>query len=440
MSQSGCTGSSYVIDGAISSASSMAISPKNGDLAYIAGAFVVVYGMKSSRQEKFLKAARNRAFQCLEFSPDGNFLAAGDGSMKGPEITLWSVTEDQKGKSTFKMLYTLVGHRFGVQTLKFSPKSDFLVSIGDSNDKGIFVWDVKTGSQVAKDEKAGTAAAKTLPESEQRRVTSNQVASVVTAAAFHPEQKYMVTVGYSHVKFWHFDELSKAKEPGQAGAAQDKILQGKSIELTKVKQKIFVGVACYNNLVYALTSGGHLNIFNEEGKLSKWMDIQVPRAFSCTIDAVKELLYCACADGIIRMFNAKTLEHITTNQKPPPLGQTNIETGVKKIKVEKTQKSKYADVLAVICDAFRQRFLAIYSDNMVFLWDYQDLKKIQVIRTFLSHNGPIHDIQAIDKSFKVGLTETEEGQKLLSEPCLTRFVTCASDRTLRFWHFIDTTS
>jgi len=43
---------------------------------------------------------------------------------------------------------------------------------------------------------------------------------------------------------------------------------------------------------------------------------------------------------------------------------------VKKIKVEKSQKSKYADVLAIISDEARSRFLAVYSDNMVFLWEY----------------------------------------------------------------------
>jgi hypothetical protein len=49
MSQSGCSGNSYAVDGAISSATSIAINPKNGDIAYIAGAFIVIYGMKSSR-------------------------------------------------------------------------------------------------------------------------------------------------------------------------------------------------------------------------------------------------------------------------------------------------------------------------------------------------------------------------------------------------------
>ena len=114
MSQSGCSGSSYAIDGALSSATSIAISPRNGDLAYIAGAFVVVYGMKSSRQEKFLKSARNRTFQCLAFSPDGSYLAAGASCMRSPEITIWSISESDKGKSIYKLVHSLVGHRFGI--------------------------------------------------------------------------------------------------------------------------------------------------------------------------------------------------------------------------------------------------------------------------------------------------------------------------------------
>lgn len=62
MSQCGCSGSSAVVDGAVTSASSIAVCPRNGDIAYIAGAFIVVYGVKSSLQEKFLKNEKNRPF------------------------------------------------------------------------------------------------------------------------------------------------------------------------------------------------------------------------------------------------------------------------------------------------------------------------------------------------------------------------------------------
>ena len=82
MSQSGCNGSSPVIDGATASSGSMAINPTNGDIAYVAGAFIVIYGVKSSKQEKFLKQDRCRPFQCLTYSKNGDYFAACEASPK----------------------------------------------------------------------------------------------------------------------------------------------------------------------------------------------------------------------------------------------------------------------------------------------------------------------------------------------------------------------
>ena len=56
----------------------------------------------------------------------------------------------------------------------------------------------------------------------------------------------------------------------------------------------------------------------------------------------------------------------------------------------------------------------------------------------MSHSGPIHDILKVEPKWKIGLSESEEAAALQSESSLTRFVTCGSDRTIRFWHFIDT--
>ena len=116
-------------------------------------------------------------------------------------------------------------------------------------------------------------------------------------------------------------------------ASNSQMIESFSVDLTKVKNKIFVGVCCRSNLVYALASDGHIYVYSEERKLSKWMDIKVGRAFGCSLDMLNDNLYCACADGVMRVFDLKTLKHVTTFQKPPPLGSTNVETGVKKIKV-----------------------------------------------------------------------------------------------------------
>ena len=420
MSQSGCSGSSAVIDGATASAASIAVNPKNGDVAYIAGAFIVIYGVKSSRQEKFLKNEKGRAFQCLAFSPDGQYLAAGDSSTKQPEITVWHITElpQDAGGRGYAARFHLTGHRFGIQSLQFSPNVDYLISLGDANDRGLFVWDFL----------------------QQERVASNRLGRLVNCFAFDAGQRYFVTAGYSHLKFWYFDAESGKVKPQSVEGSKESILESFSADLSKVKSKVFVGVACAHQLAYALAADGHLYVFTQERKLSKWMNIKVTRAFGCTIDRGSDTLYCACADGVVRVFNPQTLQHVVTLQKPPPLGQTNIETGVKKIKVPQNQASKFADALAVIADEQRHRLVAVYSDKMVFLWDVKDQQKIQVTRTFLSHNGPIHDIQRVHPSLQIGLTDAEEGQGLVNESGLTRFVTCASDRTIRFWHFVDSSS
>ena len=58
----------------------------------------------------------------------------------------------------------------------------------------------------------------------------------------------------------------------------------------------------------------------------------------------------------------------------------------------------------------------------------------------MSHNGPIHDIQLIPNTLPVGLNlmaVPELVNELSADDNLTKFVTCSSDRTIRFWHYID---
>ena len=74
-------------------------------------------------------------------------------------------------------------------------------------------------------------------------------------------------------------------------------------------------------------------------------------------------------------------------------------------------------------------------------WDVKSLKNVTVNRSFYSHCGPIHDIQVVPNEFEMGCkTESEKPGALKrceEEENLTKFVTCSSDRTIRFWHLID---
>ncbi len=90
---------------------------------------------------------------------------------------------------------------------------------------------------------------------------------------------------------------------------------------------------------------GHLYIYDKNRKLQKWMNIKVDKAICCSI--TNDHLFCGCADGIIRVFAPKTLEHVLTLPKPPPLGTANIQSGVKKIRIPANKDSKFADTVAI---------------------------------------------------------------------------------------------
>ena len=97
------------------------------------------------------------------------------------------------------------------------------------------------------------------------------------------------------------------------------------------------------------------------------MNIKVEKALGCCI--TNDYLFCACSEGVIRVFGSKALDHIMTLPKPPPLGSANIEAGIKKIRIPATKESKFADTLGVLVDERNHRVVALYSDRMIFMWD-----------------------------------------------------------------------
>jgi WD40 repeat protein len=264
-----------------------------------------------------------------------------------------------------------------VESLRFSPDGVFLISLGDQNDRGLFVWKWK----------------------EERKMCQNKLSKPVLALAFSPEQDFFVTGGYQHLKYWYMDE--DKKEPLTRQNGNTAIMESQAADLEKVKFKVFVGVSIYEAKVYSLASDGHVYVFDKQRTLVKWMNIRVDRAFGCQVSQGR--LFCACSDGVLRVFKTENLQHIVTMAKPPPLGQTNILVGVSKIKIPTSEESRFADIVCCIVDETFNRIVALYSDRMMFIWDIKQFDSLNVYRTFLSHRGPIHDIQLIPNSLPVGI-------------------------------------
>jgi WD40 repeat protein len=90
----------------------------------------------------------------------------------------------------------LRGHKFGIECLKFAPNNNFLISLGDPQDKGLFVWDWFN----------------------EKKLTRNLLSKPALTVTISENQDFFVTAGYQHLKFWYLDEntgdvVIEGKEP-----------------------------------------------------------------------------------------------------------------------------------------------------------------------------------------------------------------------------------
>lgn len=65
-------------------ANSLQVNPANGDICYLAGSRLVIYSPRDAKQVKFLASRTSRPFQCVRFSSDGKYLAAGESAFRLP--------------------------------------------------------------------------------------------------------------------------------------------------------------------------------------------------------------------------------------------------------------------------------------------------------------------------------------------------------------------
>lgn len=126
------------------------------------------------------------------------------------------------------------------------------------------------------------------------------------------------------------------------------MMRSETADLTKVNLKLFVGVSIAKGFVYSLTQDGHIYMYDKQRKLQKWMNIKVTRAMSCYINRGR--LFCACCDGVMRVFDTTSLKHLLTMSKPPPLGTTNLLAGVSRIRIPSDNNSVFGDILVSLVD------------------------------------------------------------------------------------------
>ncbi|XP_059212335.1 mitogen-activated protein kinase-binding protein 1-like [Centropristis striata] len=374
--------------------SGLACDPRSGLVAYPAGCVVVLLNPKKARQHHIINTSR-KTITALSFSPDGKYLVTGE-SGHLPAVRLWDVAERRQ-------VAELQNHKYGVSCVAFSPNSKYIVSVGNQHDMLVNVWAWKKDVVVA----------------------ANKVSSKVTGVSFSEDSSYFVTVGNRHVKFWYLDHCKASK------ASAPVPLLGRSGLLGELRNNFFSDVACgrgsNSDSTFCITSSGLLCEFNSKRMLDKWVDLRTGVAQSLSLS--EDMIFCGCADGIVRAFSPVDLQFVCTLPRPHSLGSDVLAiTEARHLFSTKTD-ARFPDAIAVTYDPASRWLSCVYNDHSVYVWDVRDVNRVGKVHSALFHAACIGDLEM----FPDVPGECDAG---LSSGA---FLSCSADNTIRLWRMNDST-
>ncbi|XP_033700764.1 WD repeat-containing protein 62 isoform X6 [Tursiops truncatus] len=362
--------------------------PSTGHVAYLAGCVVVILNPKENKQQHIFNTAR-KSLSALAFSPDGKYIVTGENGHR-PAVRIWDVEEKSQ-------VAEMLGHKYGVACVAFSPSMKHIVSMGYQHDMVLNVWDWKKDIVVA----------------------SNKVSCRVIALSFSEDSSYFVTVGNRHVRFWFLEVSTEAKVTSTVP------LVGRSGILGELHNNVFCGVACgrgqMTGSTFCVSYSGLLCQFNEKRVLEKWINLKV--SLSSCLCVSQELIFCGCTDGIVRIFQAHSLQYLANLPKPHYLG-VDVAQGLEpSFLFSRKAEAIYPDTVALIFDPIHQWLSCVYKDHSIYIWDVKDINKVGKVWSELFHSSYVWNVEVYP--------EFEDQRACLPSGS---FLTCSSDNTIRFWN------
>uniref|UniRef100_A0AAY4BXH0 Mitogen-activated protein kinase binding protein 1 n=1 Tax=Denticeps clupeoides TaxID=299321 RepID=A0AAY4BXH0_9TELE len=364
--------------------SGLACDPQSGLVAYPAGCVVVLLSPRKNRQQHIINTSR-KTVTTLAFSSDGKYLVTGEcGHL--PAVRVWDVAERSQ-------VAELQEHKYGISCVAFSPNSKYIVSVGYQHDMSVNVWAWKRNTVVA----------------------ANKVSNKVTAVSFSEDSSYFVTAGNRHVRFWYLEASSHAKVDGPVP------LLGRSGLLGELRNNFFCDVACGQGekaeSTFCVTSSGLLCEFNGKRMLDKWVDLRLMTS-TISLWVTEELIFCACADGMVRVFSPVDLHYVCTLPRPHHLG-TDVSTITQASHLFSSKADvHYPDSVAVTYDPGNCWLSCVYNDHSLYVWDVHDLHRVGKVHSALYHASCVWDLQVTE---------------MLDSSCSSMFLTCSADNTVRLW-------
>ena len=336
---------------------SISQNSKNGLMSWVTGPYLVFYDLEKDEQISFLKNPNNKILSCVNFSKNGKLIATGEGNCKNGEVSIYEINyENYEESHSYYCSYKY--HKFGIDKILFFHDDNYILSIGDKNDKVINIYDIEKKEVI-------------FSTKYNRPILSCDVCD-----------DFMVLCGNKFIKIYNYEKLLENPSTGKSGISKH------LVDLSKLNDRVFISTIIFpindsnKKKIFFLTSDCYLVEMKPNSlTLNRWVNLKSPIGLSlCIYD--NKYIGCGCGDGIIRLFNAETLQHYTTINKLYSFGKvTDLNP--------KISNPNAADIIAIQYNIFYNKLITIYSDKALFIWEINSDKTTSIYRSYIFHFGSI---------------------------------------------------
>ncbi|KAE8393598.1 WD40-repeat-containing domain protein [Aspergillus alliaceus] len=272
---------------------------------------------ESNSNRAWSSRERVKAVTSVSISPNGRFLAVGETGY-GPRVLIFSTARDAPSDVPLSILSE---HTFGVRGLAFSCDSQYLATLGDTNDGFLFVWSINLRSGAAK------------------LHSTNKCMSSIRDMCFMGQT--LITVGVRHVKVWRLPEarpgspsksrLNVESAPSSPSFAP-RALSGRNCLLGSLAESTFTSVASVSDREAVVgTDTGALCLLND-GEGSQKISLVENVGFSITSLMTDLDRCCVWVGGRGRRMQKYSFDVLRSSAAPLSPGLSETSSGEQKCK------------------------------------------------------------------------------------------------------------
>ena len=262
----------------------------------------------------------------------------------------------KKKEESHKFVCSYKYHKQGIEKIVFFKNDNFILSVGDNKDKFINIYDIN----------------------KREIIYSTKFNRPILSCDACDE--FMVLCGNKFIKIYNYEKLLEDTSQGKNGTTRH------MIDLSKLNESAFVSTVIFpvpnknEKKIFFLTFDCYLvELKSNSNTLNRWVNLKSSKGLSLCIFETN-YIGCGCGDNVIRIFDGETLKHYVTLTKICPLGKANVDFSTHTEELKSSPDSKYADIISVSYNEYHKKFITVYSDKTLFIWNINSKKECLVYR------------------------------------------------------------